>query len=238
MPKTITLFIDGAKVSAQQGQTIIEAADAAGIYIPRLCHKPGLESYGSCRVCTVQANGRPCAACTTPAGDGMIVQTDTPSLGEFRKMIVEMLFVEGNHFCMFCEKSGNCELQALAYRLGIAAPRFEYTWPRRDVDASHPDIMIDHNRCILCSRCVRTSRDVDGKHVFGFVNRGAEKRIAVNAKTRLADTNVDVTDQAIDACPVGALLRKRVGYQTPVGQRLYDIEPIGSDIEGNSREAD
>jgi [NiFe] hydrogenase diaphorase moiety small subunit len=231
MSETISLLIDGVKISAQPGQTIIEAADAAGIYIPRLCHKPGLESYGSCRVCTVAANGRPCSACTMPVSEGMIVQSDTESLNEFRKMLIEMLFVEGNHFCMFCEKSGNCELQALAYRLGIAAPRFEYTWPQRDVDASHPDIMIDHNRCILCSRCVRTSRDVDGKHVFGFVNRGGAKRIAVNATARLADTNVEVTDQALDACPVGALLRKRVGYQTPVGQRLYDIQPIGSEIE-------
>jgi len=231
MSETIFLSINGVKVSAQAGQTIIQAADAAGIYIPRLCHMPGLDPYGSCRVCTVYVDGRPCSACTTPATDGMIVQSDTEALNAFRKMIIEMLFVEGNHFCMFCEKSGNCELQAVAYRLGIVAPRFEYTWPHREVDASHPDIMIDHNRCILCSRCVRTSRDVDGKHVFGFVGRGAAKRIGVNSSARLADTKVDVTDQALDACPVGALLRKRVGYQTPIGRRLYDIAPIGSQIE-------
>ena len=237
MSDTISITVDGNQIPAKPDQTIIDAADDAGIYIPRLCHKPGLESYGSCRVCTVQANGRPCSACTTPVSDGMVVQNDTDTLNEYRRMIVDMLFVEGNHFCMFCEKSGNCELQAVAYRLGITAPRYEFTWPRREVDASHPDVMIDHNRCILCARCVRTSHDVDGKHVFGFVNRGAEKRIAVNSSARLADTNVDVTDQALDACPVGALLRKRVGYQTPVGQRLYDVQPIGSKIEehGNGR---
>jgi [NiFe] hydrogenase diaphorase moiety small subunit len=231
MTETISLIIDGVPISARPGQRIIEAADEAGIFIPRLCHKPGLEPYGSCRVCTVQANGRACSACTMPVSEGMIVRSDTDALNEFRKMIIEMLFVEGNHFCMFCEKSGNCELQAIAYRLGITAPRFEYSWPDREVDASHRDIMIDHNRCILCSRCVRTSRDVDGKHVFGFVNRGGAKRLAVNAAACLADTDVDVTDQAIDACPVGALLRKRVGYETPVGKRLYDITPIGSEIE-------
>jgi [NiFe] hydrogenase diaphorase moiety small subunit len=231
MSETVTVTIDGVQIEAQPGQRVIEAADAAGIYIPRLCHKPGLEPFGSCRLCTVVVNGRPGTACTTPVADGMVVQNDTESLREFRQMIIEMLFVEGNHFCMFCEKSGDCELQAMAYRFGITAPRFPYRWPQRDVDASHPDIIIDHNRCILCGRCVRTSRDLDDKHVFDFVERGRKKKLGVDAVARLADTNADITDRALDACPVGALLRKRIGFQTPVGQRLYDVEPIGSDIE-------
>ena len=231
MPETLTLMIDGVSIEAQPGQYLIEAADAAGIFIPRLCHQPGLVPSGACRLCTVLANGRSCSACTTPVTDGMVVQNDTESLREFRKMTIEMLFVEGNHFCMFCEKSGNCELQAMGYRFGITAPRFPYLWPQREVDASHPDILIDHNRCILCGRCVRTSRDLDGKHVFDFIGRGNEKRIGVNAAARLAETDADISDQAIDACPVGALLRKRVGFETPIGQRLYDVQPIGSEIE-------
>jgi [NiFe] hydrogenase diaphorase moiety small subunit len=231
MTQTVTFTIDGKEIEGRPGQTIIEAADEAGVYIPRLCHKPGLEPYGSCRVCTVHVNGRPCAACTQPVMQGAVVLNETEELTAFRRNIVEMLFVEGNHFCMFCEKSGNCELQAMAYRLGITAPRLPYLWPKREVDASHPDILIDHNRCILCARCVRTSRDLDGKSVFGFVNRGPEKKLAVNAEAKLKNTNADATDQALDACPVGALLRKRVGYAIPVGQRKYDHEPIGSDIE-------
>ncbi len=139
-----------------------------------------------------------------------------------------MLFVEGNHFCMSCEKSGNCELQALGYRFAISAPRFEFQFPIREVDASHPDILIDHNRCILCARCVRASRDLDRKNVFGFVGRGAHKRIAVSSGSRLRDTDADVTDHALQVCPVGALLRKRVGFVVPVGQRLYDRTPIGA----------
>ena len=143
-----------------------------------------------------------------------------------------MLFVEGNHFCMFCEKSGNCELQAVAYRFGITAPRFPYLWPQREVDASHPDIIIDHNRCILCGRCVRTSRDLDGKHVFDFVERGSEKKIGVNAAARLAETECRhhrpgarrVPGRA--HCSANGLASKR-----PIGQRLYDVEPIGSEIE-------
>ena len=97
--------------------------------------------------------------------------------------------------------------------------------------ASHPDIFIDRNRCILCGRCVRASRDIDGKNVFEFVGRGSDKKVAVNAVARLSDTEADVTDKAISVCPVGAILRKRVGYKIPIGDRLFDHKPIGSDIE-------
>jgi len=231
MSDTITFTIDDKEVTAKPGQTILQAADEAGIYIPRLCNKEGLAAYGACRVCTVMVNGRPQAACTQPAAEGMIVENDTEQLTAIRRNIIEMLFVEGNHFCMFCEKSGNCELQALAYRFGITAPKYPYLWPKRELDMSHPDIFIDRNRCILCGRCVRTSRDLDGKGVFEFVGRGPDKRIAVNAQANLGDTEADVKDKAVEACPVGALLVKRVGYAVPVGQRKFDHKPIGSDIE-------
>jgi len=231
MSATITFTIDGVEVQAQPGQTILAAADEAGAYIPRLCHLKGLPPHASCRLCTVMVNGRPMTACTQPAAEGMVVENDTAKLHHLRKSLLEMLFVEGNHFCMFCEKSGNCELQAQAYRHGITAPRYPYLWPKREVDASHQDIYIDHNRCIVCARCVRASRDLDGKNVFEFVGRGKDKKVAVNAKARLADTNVDVADEAINVCPVGALLRKHVGYAIPIGKRLYDQQPIGSEIE-------
>jgi len=231
MSDTIKLTIDGVEIEGQPGQTILEAAEAAGIYIPRLCHLKGLVPHGSCRVCTVIANGRPQAACVQPIAEGMVVENETEHIQKLRRDIVEMLFVEGNHFCMFCEKSGNCELQALAYRFGITAPKYPYQFPNRDVDASHPDIFIDRNRCILCARCARASKDLDGKNVFGFVGRGKDKRVAVNAEARLADTNLDIADKAVNVCPVGAILRKRVGYALPVGKRLYDHKPIGSDIE-------
>lgn len=231
MSNTIEFTIDGKAVQAQPGQTILEAAQAAGVYIPRLCYLRGLEPHGSCRVCTVMVNGRPQSACTQPAAPGAVVENDTEKVTALRRNIIEMLFVEGNHFCMFCEKSGNCELQALAYRFGIAAPKYPYLFPQRDVDASHPDVFIDRNRCILCGRCVRASRDVDGKHLFDFVGRGPHKRVTVNAAAGLGQTNADVRDKAMDACPVGAILKKRIGYAVPIGQRLYDHQPIGSEIE-------
>ena len=228
----IRFTIDGKDCVAERGQTIVDAAKANGVYVPVLCHYEGLKPVGSCRICTVRVAGRYMAACTQPVTEGMAVENTAPDLEDMRKSLIEMLFVEGNHFCMFCEKSGNCELQAMAYRFGITAPKYPYMFPKREVDASHPDILIDHNRCIRCARCVRASRDLDGKEVFGFVNRGPQKELAVNAAAVLADTNADVTDQAIDVCPVGALLAKRTGYAIPIGQRKYDHEPIGSEIEG------
>ena len=231
MSTTVDFVIDGKEIKGTPGQTILEAAQQAGIYIPRLCYMKGLVPHGSCRVCTVLVNGRPQSACTQPVAPGMLVESNSDKVNALRRDIIDMLFVEGNHFCMFCEKSGNCELQAMAYRLGITAPKYPYQFPKRDIDMSHPDVFIDRNRCILCGRCVRSSRDVDGKHVFDFVGRGPQKRVAVNAEVRLADTNLDVKDKAAEACPVGAIVKKRVGYAVPVGQRLYDHKPIGSEIE-------
>ncbi|MEW6750993.1 MAG: 2Fe-2S iron-sulfur cluster-binding protein [Candidatus Latescibacterota bacterium] len=227
MSDRITFTIDGVQVQGEAGQTVLQAAEANGVYIPHLCAHPELKPHGSCRVCTVLVNGRPQAACTQPVAEGAVVESESQRISGVRRQIVEMLFVEGNHFCPFCEKSGNCELQALGYRLGITAPRYPYLWPQREVDASHPDIWVDHNRCVLCGRCVSASQDLDGKNVFQFVGRGPGKRVAVNAQARLAGTNVDVADRAVQVCPVGALLRKRVGYRVPVGERLYDHHPIG-----------
>ena len=222
--------IDGVEIEGRADQTIMEAADEAGIYIPRLCAMKGLTPHGSCRVCTVMVNGRPQAACTQPIANSIAVENDTPELKALRSDIVEMLFVEGNHFCMFCEKSGNCELQGMAYRLGVAAPKYPYMFQKHDVDASHPDVLIDRNRCILCGRCVRSSKELDGKNVFQFVGRGGHTRVAVNA-TELSGTDMAVSDKAAQSCPVGAIIVKRVGFAVPVGQRLYDHKPIGSEIE-------
>ena len=231
MSDKVNFIIDGVEIQGQPGQTILEAAEAAGIYIPRLCHLKGLIPFGSCRVCTVLVNGRPQAACTQPIAEGLVIENECDRVRQIRKDIIDMLFVEGNHFCMFCEKSGNCELQAMAYRFGIQSPKYPYQFPSRTVDASHPDVMIDQNRCILCARCVRASRDLDKKNAFGFVNRGPHKRLATNSPDGLKGTSASVSDKAMDVCPVGCILKKRVGYAVPVGQRKYDHKPIGSEIE-------
>ncbi len=227
----VTFVLDGRDVEAAAGQTILEAADAAGIYIPRLCAHKDLPPGGHCRICSVKVNGKVTNACTMPAMDGMVVESDTEEMNSHRRRIVEMLFVEGNHFCPTCEKSGACELQALAYRLGMTAPTFPYLFPRRPVDATHPDVFIDRNRCVLCGRCVRASRERDGKGLFGFEGRGAAKRIAVESLDGLGDTALALQDAAASLCPTGSIVVKRVGFATPYGRRKYDRAPIGSEIE-------
>lgn len=231
MSKTIKITIDGVAVDADPGQTILEAADQAGIYIPRLCSHKDLMPIGSCRVCTVIVDGRPQAACVKPVLDGMIIQNDTAELLQHRRNIIDMMFVEGNHFCMFCEKSGECELQALAYRFGITAPQYPYQFPEKDVDASHPDVLLDHNRCVMCARCVRASQELDGKNVFQSIGRGFQRKIGVDGERALGDTDMSVNDRAADVCPVGCIIKKRVGFKVPIGQRRFDHEPIGSDIQ-------
>jgi len=231
MSDPITLNIDGREIQGTAGQSILEAAEDAGVYIPRLCWLKGLTPAGSCRVCTVRVNGRPQAACTQPVAQGMFVENDTEELRRLRRNVIDMLFVEGNHFCMFCEKSGSCELQALAYRFGITAPKYPFLFPKRELDASHGEIFVDRNRCVLCGRCVRASIEQDGKQVFGFVERGRDKRIAVNSGAGLAGTDAGSGDQAIAACPTGSLLKKHLGFAVPVGQRRFDHRAIGTDIE-------
>jgi [NiFe] hydrogenase diaphorase moiety small subunit len=230
----IEFLLDGKPVSAAPGQTILAAAEAHGVYIPRLCAYKDLVAHGSCRVCSVRVNGRVQAACVQTVAPGIVVESDTPQMHAYRRNVIDMLFVEGNHYCMFCEKSGLCELQALAYRFGITAPRYALQNPRREIDLSHPDVYLDHNRCILCARCVRVSQELDGKNVFQFVGRGHRKQLQVNGPS-LAATDLEATDHAVDACPVGALMRKRVGYAVPVGRRTYDATPIGSDVETAER---
>jgi [NiFe] hydrogenase diaphorase moiety small subunit len=232
MSGEITLTIDGVEVRGQAGQTILHAAALSGLYIPHLCAKRGLTPWGSCRVCTVLVNGRPQAACIQPIAEGMVIENETEKLRTMRRELIEMLFVEGNHFCPVCEKSGNCELQAMGYRMAVTTPAHTFQNPKRLLDASHHDVFVDGNRCILCGRCVRASRDVDGKNVFQFVGRGTHSRVAVNSGANLAGTNLSAADAAARLCPVGSILVKRVGYAVPVGRRLYDQQPIGSDIEG------
>jgi len=225
MSKTIT--IDGKEIPFKEGQTIIEAATAADVYIPHLCHKPGYEPHGSCKLCTVKVNGRNCTACTFPATEGQEIINASTELAEDRKKITQMLFVEGNHFCPSCEKTGNCQLQGVAYHLNMLDNHFPHFFADRELDASHNDILIDHNRCIFCSLCVRASQESDGKNVFAISGRGINKRLIVNSATgKLKDSDIDINDCAAHICPTGAILIKRTGYTAPIGQRTYDNKQI------------
>ena len=225
MSKVIT--IDEKSIPFTDGQTIMDAALAAGVYILHLCHNPEFKPHGSCKLCTVNVNDRKMTACTMLATEGMVVENNTQELNSDRKALVQMLFVEGNHICPACEASGNCQLQAAAYYLSMMNPNFTQFYQSHEVDASHPDIFLDLNRCILCELCVRASREVDGKNVFGISGRGIGTRLVVNsASGRLGDTNLSVSDRAAHVCPTGAILIKRQGYKIPIGQRTFDHKNI------------
>lgn len=230
MAKTVKFKIDGKECTAEDGTLIIEAAKQNGIFIPSLCHVEGYKPAGSCRLCHVKINGRIKTACTTPIWEGIEIENETPELIQSRKAIIELFFIEGNHFCPVCQKSGNCELQALAYKYQILAPRFPYLEPSREVDASHPKLIKDHNRCILCKRCIRAIRDESGKSVFAFKNRGHKSMINIDIKMS-EDMTDENAERAMEVCPVGALLMKGKGYEVPIGKRKFDLNMIGSDIE-------
>lgn len=228
--KVIQFTIDGVECMAEKGSYIVDAARENGIYIPTLCNVPGVKPRGSCRICNVKVNGRHMTACTTPVTEGMEIENNIPEINELRKSIIELLFVEGNHYCPACERSGNCDLQALGYKFKMYAPKFPYQFNERDIEASHPKLMKDHNRCVLCKRCIRVIKDEEGKSLFAFRRRGHKTGISID--TRLSKNMSDeVAKQAMEICPVGALIRKEVGFATPIGQRKYDIAPIGNDIQ-------
>jgi len=237
MSEPAAFSMDGKDIPFAPGQTVMQAALAAGVYVPHLCYHPEFSPHGSCRVCTVKVNGRTAASCTTPARAGDAVESATPEMEELRRSVVQLLFTEGNHFCPSCEQSGDCKLQAVGYELGMTSAHWNPFFPDRPVDASHPEILLEFNRCILCELCVRASAEVDGKSVFALSGRGITKHLIVNAESgRLADTRVALDDKALQVCPVGVILRKRRGFQVPIGLRTYDRRPISEEATAPEEE--
>jgi [NiFe] hydrogenase diaphorase moiety small subunit len=224
-----TFLLDGVEVPFREGETVLRAAMAAGHYIPHLCYDPRFSSTSSCRLCIVLAEGKPQASCTLPATPGLRVESEVPSLRALRRQVLQLLFTEGNHSCPACEKSGSCKLQASAYDLGMLEPHFPHQFPVRARDASHPDVILDRDRCILCELCLRASHALDGKSVFSIGRRGIHAELIVSSDSgRLVDSAIAATDHAVQLCPTGALMPKRVGFTTPIGARVYDREPLAA----------
>jgi len=233
MSEKIKFTIDGKQCATDKGTNLVDAAKQNGVYIPTLCHLEGVKAAGSCRICNVKINGRYMTACTTVVADGMSIENFNPEIQELRKIIIETLFVSGNHYCPACEKSGNCELQALGYRYQMLVPRFPFEFEEKVVDAGSDKFYIDRNRCVLCKRCVRSIKATDGKGIFAIKGRGY--RAIINIDHELANQMTDEEAQdAMDTCPVGSILRKERGYVEPIGTRKYDKQPIGSEIEQNN----
>jgi NADH dehydrogenase/NADH:ubiquinone oxidoreductase subunit G len=212
----VHLQIDGKTIEVPEGTTVLRAADKNGIEIPRLCDHPALKPFGSCRVCLVEVQGMRTLqpSCTLPVSENMVVKTSTPAVNEARKFVLGLLFSERNHFCPFCQQTGgDCELQNTALDHEMTHWPIAPSWKKFPVDASNPDILVDHNRCILCRRCVRACGDLVGMATLGFEERGSESMLMADLGSPLGLSSCISCGVCVQVCPTGTLTDRHSAYQ-------------------------
>jgi len=207
----ITLHIDGALVAVPAGVTLLQACRAASVALPLLCHHEQLAPVAACRLCLVELEGseRPLAACITTALEGMVVTTASETLQAHRALVIELLLAEGNHPCPVCVVDGACELQDLAIALGVNQLQLAEQLPRHALDASHARFVLDRNRCILCTRCVRACAEVEGAHVWDVAYRGSDCRLIAGLDQPWGEVDsCSSCGLCVQVCPTGALFAK------------------------------
>jgi len=209
----VNIKINGQPLQVEEGKTVLEAATEAGIDIPVLCHHPKLPPIGACRMCVVETRpGVLQTACTLPVSEGLDVQTESPTVVKARRFVLNLLFSERNHYCMYCEVSGDCELQSLGYRYGLDHFDLPAYTTRFPVDTSHPYILLEHNRCILCRRCVRACSELAGHNVLGISQRGISSMLTADMNVPLGDSSCVSCGLCVQVCPTGALSDKKGAY--------------------------
>ncbi len=207
----ITLTIDEELVSARAGQSILEACREHDIKIPTLCNLDGISARGGCRLCLVEVAGNPrlLPACTTEALENMVVTTHNDKIDRYRRMILELTFAERNHTCAVCVSNEHCELQTLAAELGMDHVRYDYLNPELNLDTSHDRYGVDHNRCVLCLRCVRVCDEVEGAHTWDVKGRGIESLVITDLNRPWGESeSCTECGKCVEVCPTGALFDK------------------------------
>ena len=219
-----TIHVDGRQLEAEEGQTILEVARGAGLYVPTLCYHPKVGKAGLCRLCVVEVEGARAlvTSCNTNATEGMVVRTASEPVLEARRMIIELLLADGEHDCLSCEMAGSCELQEAAYRLGIKKRTFRPLSEPVPFDLSHRMIVRNPNKCINCFRCIRGCNNVVVNEVLEMGFRGARSMVIADQNVPLGESSCVSCGECVQLCPTGALVEKK-----SIGRgRTWDLEQV------------